>query len=357
MLIYILIVVTAAIFGTSKRLEKYKMFERFQWFERFPSIKPDATRYIKKIIPNHQQIVVVEEKVDGSNICFVFVISERLVHICSRNKQLGPEEDIFNAKESVLTPMIPRLQPLVDRLVETYPETIICVNIYGELFGNGINGRVFYSKVQHWMAFEIKITVESGASSFLSFDEKTNLFVEFGILHSRSLYKGPYSEVSKNFDVDNFHTTLPGILGETVRDGITDIGEGIVIRSIDGGRELKILKKKSKKFKDIESGGERKKTVEVGGVGDYQSVIDDVKCYLTHARLTDVLSKLTDGEKTNINKVFGELLKDAMDEYIENLHEDKKSIFQMIYKSEKKSINISLYNHIKEKFKESDTQQ
>lgn len=334
------------------------MCERFEWFERFPSIKPDATRYIKKIFPNPRQTVVVVEKVDGSNICFVFIIRGRLVHICSRNKQLSPEEDIFNAKDTVLTPMIPQLQLLVDRLVETYPETIIGVNIYGELFGNGINGRVFYSKVQHWMAFEIKITVESGASSFLSFDDKTNLFVEFGILHSRSLYRGPYTEVVNNFDVDNFPTTLPSILGETVPNGITDIAEGIVIRSIDGGRELKILKKKSKKFRDIESGGERKKTVEVGGVGDYQSVIDDVKYYLTHARLTDVLSKLTDGEKTNINKVFGELLKDAIDDYIDNLHEDKKSIFQMIYKSEKKSINTSLFNYIKEKFvKESDTQQ
>lgn len=224
--------------------------EGSRW-ERYPSLNDVDLEQVEKIrsaVRGTGAEFVALEKVHGSN--FAFETDGRAVAYFSRNRGLEAQER-FVGKTAPAEAMGRYHGPVRQafRLCSgaaaggdgtLRPKSVI---IYGEYFGGWYpheevkqegpgagapvqKGIVAYAPGHHFFAFDVCID-----GAFLDYDAARDLLQRAGFpLVASPIVRGTFDDCMR-FDVDSFHTTIPGLLGLPPCQGFST-AEGLVIRPV-----------------------------------------------------------------------------------------------------------------------------
>jgi Rnl2 family RNA ligase len=226
-------------------------------FKKYPSIENSyRDKFVQYMLDQYPElcdaVYIVTEKIDGSNIQLIFEPSKP-VQVASRNRVLTPGEDFFGVwdvlQDVELAALINTLTLFVDKTHQT-------INLYGELFGPGIQRRIDYGDKRRLLFFDAAINEE-----LIPQGE----FVQFMSLHGFPNLMVPIVTVIN---------TLQAALDWSVEDSVTRVNpdghsvqekrcmEGVVIKPRDKVYRSHTgstfyLKKKGEKF------GEKEQKVKV----------------------------------------------------------------------------------------------
>ena len=290
-------------YGKTKNVTDVKNLR--MWINRYPEI--DADRYI------------VTEKIDGSNFQLIFTKGKE-VSFGSRNNELRSFSEFFDFQRAVLidcADQIERLQDYVDGSL--YVDEI---NLYGELYGAGVQRRIQYSDKKHFLPFHMMIDGRP-----VSYMDSMMLFMDAGILGCwwvPVLAPSLTLDQALALDVESLDTRVSQSM-----DGNRKI-EGIVIEPLENVYTLEHeegvsrfkLKKKSQNFSDkagVKHKTQKQHKVSAEGeelFGRWSEMFND-------NRLCDVESKVGPIEEMG-----------QMGEYIKLLINDVREDFMNEYKSE-----------------------
>ncbi|MFK7981662.1 MAG: RNA ligase family protein [Saprospiraceae bacterium] len=192
---------------------------------------------------------------------------------------------------------------------------------------------IFYSPNNEFFAFDILLN----RTDFLSVTEANQLFETAGLLHAKTIFKGPITECLAH--PNDFHSTVPADLG--LPEITPNIIEGVVIRPVqprffNNGTRV-ILKNKNEKWSErIKLDKTLKPSVIYSEkVLQLQEV---TKTYATENRLSNVLSKVGEVTTKDFGKILGMFNKDILEDF----QKDYQEVLATLEKKEQKSINKSL---------------
>lgn len=290
---------------------------------------------------------VVQEKVHGSNCCFVTDGKE--IQFAKRTGFLEPEEKFYNYEE-LLIRYKERVIFLYSRIKEKYPDTE-SVLVYGEMFGGKyphpdvkndskvmcIQKGVFYSPVHEFYGFDIYVRgTDSGR--YLSVNESNAFFEECGFLYAKTLFEGTIDEC----------LAYPNAFQSRIAEWLElppiedNICEGIVIRPVDtvffGNGSRLLLKNKNSKFAEKKSVKKRQPAlfIEPTYSEELNKLLPVVEEYITENRLNNTISKI--GEVTfpkDTGRLIGLFSKDALDDFLK----EHSGSYASLEKSEQKILN------------------
>jgi Rnl2 family RNA ligase len=290
-------------YGKTKNVTDVKNLR--MWLNKYPEI--DADRFI------------VTEKIDGSNFQIIFQKGKE-TSFGSRNNELHVGANFFDFQNAVLTKCadnIKKLQEYVDGSL--YIDEI---NLYGELYGAGVQRRIQYSSEKHFLPFYMMVNgVPVSYADAREFMECANVdpfwwvpILELEITLDQALA----------IDVESLDTLVPHEM-----DGNRRI-EGIVIEPLsnvymieheEGISRFK-LKKKSKNFSD--KAGVKYKTQKQHKISpEGEDLFSKWSGMFNDNRLCDVESKVGPIEEMG-----------QMGKYIKLLINDVREDFMNEYKSE-----------------------
>lgn len=366
-------------------------------FMPLPKNQDDFTAYAEIDLPSESRIETIRkaglasqewvacEKVHGANFG-VYLLQEQEVRFAKRSGIMDPNENFFGY-HVLQEEFSAQVHTLCDLLKQKYGlDRINRVIMNGEIFGaryehplvpkstkwcvlpNGkkvpiagieIQREVFpqYSPELHFYAFDIKYSV-SGAEEdlvVLDFDEFSEVGSKIpGLLYSKPIVRGTL-DTCLAFDVENFCTPLPALLGlgNYPLDG--NLAEGVVIRHVKRGHPQiekhnvsTIIKLRCSSFMELKHPGKQKELKETfidtvragalrrtkgGAAGGGLTVLaksmlpqleaaacDLLRNNVSEGRLSNVLSKvgrepLLSGELTK-SQVGEMLAKDALKDFL-----------------------------------------
>ena len=290
---------------------------------------------------------VVQEKVHGSNCCFV--TDGKDVRFAKRTNFVESGEMFFNYEE-LLDRYKEKAIHLFYKVKEKYDD-IVNLFIYGEMFGGRyphqdvknntkvicIQKGVFYCPYHEFYAFDIYVQGTENRK-YLSVDEMNDFFEGENFLYARTLYKGTLDECLQY--PDTFQSRIAEWIGlPPIEDNIC---EGIVIRPIElvffrNGSRL-LLKSKNSRFAEKKSVKKRQPSLFVEPT--YSEQLKDLLLvseeYVTENRLNNVVSKI--GEVSvprDFGKLMGLLSKDIINDFLK----EHSSNYALLEKSEQKIVN------------------
>lgn len=144
-------------YGKTKNVTDQKSLK--QWMERFPELQGET--------------FVVTEKIDGANFQLIFTKGEDL-RFGSRNNELDIMDNFFDFQNAVLVQYadhIESLQSFID-----CSRDIDQIQLYGEIFGGGIQRRINYGPEKQYRPFHMKIDGRS-----VSPDEAFDILFDAGV--------------------------------------------------------------------------------------------------------------------------------------------------------------------------------
>lgn len=276
-----------------------------------PKDQDDFSAYTEIDLPSESRIDTIRkaglasqewvacEKVHGANFG-VYLLKEQEVRFAKRSGIMDPNENFFGY-HVLQEQFTAQIHILCDLLKQKYGiGRIERVIMHGEIFGaryehplvpkssqwcvmpNGkkvpisgieIQREVFpqYSPELHFFAFDIKYSV-SGAEEdlvMLDFDEFSDVAGKVpNLLYAKPIVRGNLDDCLA-FDVENFHTPLPGLLGlgNYPLDG--NLAEGVVIRHVKRGNPQverhnvsTIIKLRCSSFMELKHPGKQKELKE-----------------------------------------------------------------------------------------------
>jgi Rnl2 family RNA ligase len=290
---------------------------------------------------------VVQEKVHGSNCCFV--TDGQMVRFAKRTN-LVEDGELFYNYEELLERYKDKVIRLFQRIQEKYTD-VENVLVYGEMFGGkyphpdvknsskvmNIQKGVFYSPNHEFYGFDIYVK-GLNENKYLSTDE-VNLFFEEGkFIYAKTLFRGTLDECLKYPNA--FPSQIAGWLGlPPIEDNIC---EGIVIRPVEpvylrNGSRL-LLKSKNSKFAEKKAVKKRQPAlfVEPTYSESLNNQLTVTEEYVTENRLNNVISKTG---QISIPKETGKLIglfsKDILEDYLK----EHSSDYALLEKSEQKILN------------------
>jgi len=200
----------------------------------------------KKLISSGNFCVL--EKVHGANFCFVYDTEKEKFVYGKRKEIIACDDEFFGYKQ-----MLPETEPKIERIVRIIEKKYKCskINIYGELFGNGVQTGVYYSDGIHFYAFDVSIFTDS--EQYLDYDFCLEVFESVDILHAKPLFVGTYEEAI-NFEL-GFETVIPSLLKRGMAPSVNNKAEGIVVKplkeiTVNNGRDRAIVKIKIPEFSE-----------------------------------------------------------------------------------------------------------
>jgi len=234
------------------------------WLKRFPELK--------------NEVFILTEKLDGSNIQLVFTPGEEML-VGKRTSFLTPGAkffDIWNVL-SRYDAELSVLQRYADDLGES-------VRVFGELYGPGINGRINYGDKKKIKFFDMYIDDVLYSPAQLS-AKMAELGLEHMLVPTLSMVTG--LENALDFSCD-FDSTVLNIKG--------NIAEGFVMRPyfqvyrMPSGERF-VFKKKSKAFADKENKGNKDKKPREPLDANIIRLVSDFQGYINENRMIDTFSK------------------------------------------------------------------
>ncbi|MDR0830617.1 MAG: RNA ligase, Rnl2 family [Prevotellaceae bacterium] len=290
---------------------------------------------------------VVQEKVHGSNTCFV--TDGTTVRFAKRTDFVESGEKFYDYEE-LLERYTEKVLRLFVRVKAKYPDTQTLF-VYGEMFGGTYPHRdvkniskvmtiqkgVFYSPIHEFYGFDLYIFGEENGR-YLTVNEINELFSVEDFIYAKTLFQGTLDECLHYPNA--FQSRVSEWLGLPPIDD--NICEGIVIRPVvptylrNGSRVL--LKSKNARFAEKKSVKKRqpKLYVEPTYSESLNNLLAVVEEYITENRLNNVISKI--GEVSvprDMGKLIGLLSKDVLEDFLK----EHESAYALLEKSEQKILN------------------
>lgn len=315
-------------------------------FHKWPSIENSyQKKYIDKWLSKFPELeyekYIITEKLHGANI--QFIIKSNYFNIATRNRILKKDEDFYGIWDT-----IPDYNFIIEGLQRLLKDTEY-INIYGELFGSGIQKGVDYGPQKQIRFFGMRTNGRLWCPvDFFTFQFNVYPFYPL-LLSSMSSFSVPVitfnSSLSDalNFDVENL------ISRQYPTEG--NMAEGIVIvpqRLYTNGQSYFMLKKKSDKFQEKQK--ERKTVKQFSNLSsELLQLKNDFMEYINENRIESVFSK--EGEIENIEDL-GKYIKLVLNDAIEDFEKDydishlNKNDRKLIFKDVGKQIANFLKNRL-----------
>lgn len=314
--------------------------------------KKEISRVINEMKDDGDWVVL--EKLDGANFAVYYSLDDGFRY-ASRNQFV--EDDFFGCGE-VIKPHHVAILLLHGKLIDNAEDTLI---VRGELFGKGIQNRVYYGEDKYFNVFAIDVLrVDKGETTIehLPYSDVVELFVE---IHSDLNRLGlPLLELVPAFGLKyTFEDAIA--VNEEFRSLLTPEGyegdntsEGVVIfpnepKFFNSGSRI-IFKKKSAKFSEVV---EKKIKAVIELTDIEQDHLDLALGYINESRVLSAVSKIGDIDKT----MFGVLMKEVMtDVYNDFKEENEISIGEIeadakVIKYIKSCIQAEVANEVRKVFK------
>ena len=300
-----------------------------------------------KVEKSENREFVVQEKVHGSNVCFVTDGKE--VSFGKRTAFVEAGEKFYNY-EKLLEQYVDRVKTLFSSVKKDIPD-VKTMSVYGEMFGGRyphpevkndnkivvIQKGVFYCPYHEFYAFDLYVTTENNGR-YLSVDEANSLFEQSGFFYAKTLFRGPLEECLKY--PNNAPSKISDWLGlPPLEDNIC---EGIIIRPVEtsyltnGSRVL--LKNKNARFAEKKAVKKRtpKLFVEPSYSKQLNNLLPIVEQYVSENRLNNVVSKIGQiSIPKEVGKLIGLFSKDIIDDFLK----EHSGNYAAIEKSEQKILN------------------
>ena len=319
-------------------------------FKKYTSIENTFDKdFVEKIIVEGigQQEFVVQEKVHGSNVCFV-TDGEKV----SFGKRTGFVEtgEKFYDYETLLERYTPKVITLFSIVKETYPE-IKAITVFGEMFGGRyphadvkndnrimlIQKGVYYCPTHEFYAFDLYVNTEESAC-YLPVDEMNNFFEQGNFFYAKTLFRGTLNECLQY--PNEFPSQISLWLNLPPIEN--NVCEGVVIRPVEpiylrnGSRVL--LKNKNARF--AEKKAIKKHAPKLFVEPSYSETLNEllpiVEQYVTENRLNNVVSKIGQiSVPKDTGKLIGLFSKDILDDFLK----EHSGRYAAIEKSEQKILN------------------
>ena len=294
-----------------------------------------------------KQEFVVQEKVHGSNFCFV--TDGTTVSAGKRTGFIEPDEKFYDYEE-LLEAYKQRVTTLFSAVKAKYPDTQT-LSVFGEMFGGKyphpevkndkhtmlIQKGVYYCPQHEFYAFDLYVnSLETGY--FLSVDEANTLFEQGGFFYAKSLFRGSFDDCLQY--PNEFPSQISLWLGLPPVDD--NICEGVVIRRVlpcylrNGSRVL--LKSKNARFAEKKSIKKRapKLLVEPTYSTELNALLPVTEEYVTENRLNNVISHIGQiSLPRDTGKLIGLFSKDILDDFLK----EHSGEYAAIEKSEQKILN------------------
>jgi len=261
-------------------------------FKKYPKIQ---NTYQNKVISQHLEYhpqckdiyYAAQIKLDGSNIQFVFE-PHIPMRIAKRSGLIG-QDDNFNG----ILDILPKYQYVIDYLQEYCDTKNVNVNLFGEIYGKGIQNRINYGDGKYLAFFDIAINDE--------------------ILR----YKDAREEFPYLTEVFWVPTVGIFLYQDIFEVRVPEEHEGLVFKPYEyhDGRPL-ILKKKNEKFEEKMKSVKKEKKPEDPEVAEWK---EKFLPYINKNRVLSVFSK--EGEIDSPEQI-GHYIKLVMEDAIEDFTQD-----------------------------------
>ena len=288
--------------------QKYVTF----FLDIFPSLK--TCKYI------------VYEKLDGANIQFAFEPDSDKFRVGKRSTLLKCDDNFFDVWN-----VIQKYQEVIEIFEKLSKEMNGNINVFGELFGEGIQNRIDYGKGKKIRFFDMTIN---------------------GVLQSQHLL---YSYIDDEFIVPTIkkvnglqealdvNIEIPSLINPV--DG--NIMEGVVIKPYsmiyrNDHNEIFMIKKKNEKFIEKMTSKKERKPIKISE--ETFKLREEFSKYINKNRVDGIFSKHGEIDKPkDIGKYIGLVIKDAIEDFEKDFEEvkllDKKDT-KFIYNSAKDIVKI-----------------
>jgi Rnl2 family RNA ligase len=300
------------------------------------------------------QTFVIQEKVHGSNCCFI--TDGQDVHFAKRTGFVEADEKFYDYEE-LLARYNDRVISLFARVKSTYAG-LQWLSIFGEMFGGTyphpdvkndhkiltIQKGVFYSPVHEFYGFDLYIS-EHETSRYLSVDENNTFFEAENFFYAKTLFQGNIDECLAYPNAFQSHIAewlnLPPI--------DDNICEGVVIRPVEpvyfrNGARL-LLKSKNSRFAEKKSVKKRTPTLFVAPTYSepLKELLPVAEEYVTENRLNNVISKIGHVSiPKDMGKLIGLFSKDALEDFLK----EHSGRYASLEKSEQKILNTSINKQV-----------
>lgn len=296
-------------------------------FKKYNSIENHyRQKYIINSISQHPEIETarysITEKIDGANIQFFFKKGQEM-KVGKRSSFLSLEDSFFD-----IWSVITKNKDVLDRFQSFTDEADYELRVFGELYGPGINGRVDYGGQKNFLFFDIELDGRMVPQK--QFEEIMSMLNIEGMMVPQLGYADGIQEALKAACEFNSH----------VLENQNNPAEGVVIKPYEkefimGNGSRFIIKKKSDKFKEKESG--TKTAVKADLPESVVSLMLEFRGYVNRNRLLGIFSKYGEiKEPKQIGEYLQYLIKDAKEDFLKD-HELPDTIDS---KLQKKIFNV-----------------
>lgn len=254
--------------------------------------------YIRRNAEN-VAIAQVEEKIDGSNFCFI--TNGQNVNVARRNEIINPEENFYGYLKlhhdgcNDIEVAKAAVKKVYSELFGELKSTVLY--IYGELFPTQIRIKYTQSDKMYFIVFDVYADTEK-----LSRNIWAPILAKHKFLINPVLFEGSLQDCL-SFEVENRSSIIPELLGETHKVEI----EGVVIKS---GNFM--VKKKAQAFRETEHGPRRVKNN--GVPTDAELVSELLDSMLTESRLNNIVSQIGDNMVPDAPRLANTVVLDAINE-------------------------------------------
>jgi Rnl2 family RNA ligase len=292
----------------------YQTKEMNYWLEKFPQLADET--------------YVIEEKVDGSNISFIFEPNGSF-HLAKRSSLIEPDENFYNIQSVALK----EYNDIISVVQSFARSTGSSVNLYGELYGKGIQNRINYGDGKYITFFDA--TIDGKILRRIEIEDLvSSLNIEDVLMPHFGLVKGLYNALE--FDVEK----RPSLIYPEGGDFI----EGVVIKpyhSLDYiENERFYFKKKAEAFKERSAKKHKEPKSVDSKLVELQSTFRE---YINENRVLSAFSKCGEINKAeDIGKYIKIVLEDAKKDFVEDYDVsdlDKKEL-RFIYNVSKDVVEI-----------------
>jgi len=291
---------------------------------------------------------LISEKIDGSNFSVIFN-NKGGWQFAKRNSLISNDESFYNFKSAFESEEMGKFFFMVSSYCSEKNKTLQFV---GELYGQGVQKRVYYGPDRYWRWYAIYDHITYDNVKNLSVKEMNELGDDIDSEYSYDIdyfrahvYKTIYGlEEALEFDINkNSFYTPEGYDKENFM-------EGVVIRPFNNyylGDDFLIIKKKNPKFDD--KNVVKKERVKFNITEDLQSLYDKVIGYVNENRTEDLFSKY--GMIDSVVQT-GMYIKFYSQDIIEDIKEEYPLEFDNLGKKDRnwlmKQLVIEIKNEIRE---------
>lgn len=298
-------------------------------FNSYSSIENSyKDKFINQILTKgfHTQEWVKTEKIHGCNFSAI-ITGQSEIQWCRRNDILKPGEN-FNNYKKISQRYTEDLKDIFFAL-KTQHKNLCSIQVYGELFGgiynhpnvssvpgvSAVMKGINYNPDIDWIIYDILLTNLEGdkiKSSYLDYKNLTQLVDRYAkTLRYLPPEYGTFEELMSHPEV--FPTTIPTFYGlPEIKDNMAEgfVIKPVVSQSFPTGVRV-IVKKKNPKFLEVKK---MPKSQPKTSQTEVDSFMKQIIPYLTIPRIQSVVSKMTEAERKQLQKVSGLLIKDALKE-------------------------------------------